>query len=142
MFYIIPFGIAAWIFGLIPIDRKSKKSAAATLARCKRTLHEENTKILIFAEGTRNRNKGLLPFKTGAFRLAIEAQVPIIPMVFSPYYFVDLKAKTVDTGHSVMQVLPPIPTKGLTLADTNDLLERTWNVMLAEYKNLGAEVSK
>jgi lysophosphatidate acyltransferase len=140
MFYIIPFGIAAWIFGLIPIDRKSKKSATATLARCKRTLHDENAKILMFAEGTRNRNDGLLPFKTGAFRLAIEAQVPIIPMVFSPYYFIDRKANTVAPGHSIMQVLGPISTNGLTLADTNDLMERTRDVMLAEYGKLQVEV--
>lgn len=48
----------------------------------------------IFPEGTRNKNvlkSGLLPFKKGAFRIAIENQVPILPIVYSPYYFINEK---------------------------------------------------
>lgn len=40
----------------------------------------------------------LLPFKKGAFQMAVMAQVPIIPVVFSPYYFIDRKKHIFDTG--------------------------------------------
>lgn len=46
----------------------------------------------MFPEGTRNKNpEKLLPFKKGAFRVAICCQIPIVPVVYSPYYFIDGK---------------------------------------------------
>lgn len=50
---------------------------------------EGKTKIWIYPEGTRNNKGGFLPFKKGAFFMAIEAQVPIIPVVIAPYYYMD-----------------------------------------------------
>ena len=48
----------------------------------------------MFPEGTRNSSRtSLLPFKKGAFRVAITCQVPILPVVYSPYYFIDDKKK-------------------------------------------------
>lgn len=58
-------------------------------------------KLVMFPEGTRNRNgETLLPFKKGAFRMAIEAQIPIIPVVYSPYYFINSERKTFYRGKS------------------------------------------
>jgi lysophosphatidate acyltransferase len=135
-FYFPPFGITGITHGLIPIDRKNQKSAAATLERCKRVLHDVKAKILMFPEGTRNGGTNMLPFKTGAFRLAIEAQVPIIPVVISPYAFINFQQNTARPGRVTIQVLEPISTVGLTLADSNDLMERTRNKILAEYEIL------
>jgi 1-acyl-sn-glycerol-3-phosphate acyltransferase len=51
---------------------------------------EFQVKIWLFPEGTRNKNyTKMLPFKKGAFAMAISAQVPVIPVVFSPYYFIN-----------------------------------------------------
>lgn len=57
------------------------------------------TKIWLFPEGTRNKDfTELLPFKKGAFNIAVAAQVPIIPVVFSPYYFINRKKYIFDKG--------------------------------------------
>jgi lysophosphatidate acyltransferase len=96
--YVFPFGPASWLAGIVFIDRKNKKSAFATLARCKKLMNDLKVKILMFPEGTRNQNGSFLPFKKGAFHMAIETQSPIIPLVVSPYYFIDHKKKVFDKG--------------------------------------------
>lgn len=57
------------------------------------------TKIWLFPEGTRNKDfTKFLPFKKGAFAMAVHAQVPIIPVVFSPYYFINNKKYIFNRG--------------------------------------------
>jgi 1-acyl-sn-glycerol-3-phosphate acyltransferase len=75
------------VFGLIArgatviVDRSSGESRKRSLDKLKKTL-AEGISILLFAEGTQNRSKEILqPFKDGAFRLAIDTQMPVLPMV-------------------------------------------------------------
>lgn len=55
-------------------------------------------KLLLFPEGKRHANSKLMPFKKGAFHLAIESQTPIQPVVVSKYYFLNDKKKKFDSG--------------------------------------------
>lgn len=55
-------------------------------------------KMWVFPEGTRNNTGNILPFKKGAFHVAIAAQVPILPVIFSSYYFLDNKKKEFESG--------------------------------------------
>lgn len=76
----IPFFGTAWkAAGHISIDRSNRQKAIASLRQAGRKIREENSTVIIFAEGTRSRTGELLPFKKGAFTLALEAAVPIIP---------------------------------------------------------------
>lgn len=93
LFYILPFGPAAWLCGLRYIDRSSTKAAYQTLENVKRVMIQGRTKILIYPEGTRDPHPGFVQFKKGAFITAIQAQVPIIPMVIAPYYYMDTIAE-------------------------------------------------
>jgi hypothetical protein len=64
----------------------------------------QQTKLWMFPEGTRNSSRtSLLPFKKGAFRVAITCQVPILPVVYSPYYFIDDKKKCF--GRGMMEII-------------------------------------
>jgi 1-acyl-sn-glycerol-3-phosphate acyltransferase len=83
---LIPF-IDIWIslLGGLFIDRKHPRKALKTISRGARRL-KSGGGVLIFPEGHRSRNEGLLPFHPGSFKLATQAVVPIVPMAISGSY--------------------------------------------------------
>ena len=67
----------------------------------------------------------MLPFKKGAFNIAIRAQIPVIPIVFSSYLQFYSKEKRYyhDNGEVIAEVLDPIPTKGVSFIYKNIFIE-------------------
>ncbi|XP_066905158.1 1-acyl-sn-glycerol-3-phosphate acyltransferase alpha [Halyomorpha halys] len=140
--YAIPFGPIAWLSGVVFIDREKRALAINNLKSAAKVLKKKRSKLWIFPEGTRNKEaKSTLPFKNGAFRTAIESQVPIIPLVYSPYSFIDSKNKTFSKGKIIMSVLEPISTEGLTIDDLEPLKERVHKLMSDEYQRLKEETA-
>jgi 1-acyl-sn-glycerol-3-phosphate acyltransferase len=112
------------------VDRSSAESRKKSMDRLKKILND-GTSILLFAEGTQNRSKEpLQPFKDGAFRIAIDTQEPILPMVvvgagpLMPPGTIRLKP-----GRIKIIVAPEIPTQGLMSSDQGTLKQRTFDVM-------------
>lgn len=96
---------------------------------------KHNQSVYMFPEGTRSYYKepGLLPFKKGAFHLAVQAGVPVVPVVVQCYsHVLHLKSWTFKGGDIKVKVLKPIETKGLTAADVEDLTRDTREKMLKE----------
>lgn len=91
IFYFWPFGPSAWLCNVQYIDRTNRKSCISTLQQVCSNIINDRLRVFFYPEGTRNHGHGMLPFKKGAFTTAIQAQVPIIPMVIAPYYFMDSK---------------------------------------------------
>ena len=87
--------------------------------------------ILIFTEGTQNRTKEVLqPFYDGAFRIAIETQQPILPMVIlNAGNLMPAGTLQAKPGKIKIVVNPEIPTEGLTLQDVQELKQRTFDRM-------------
>lgn len=136
LFWVWPFGLGAWLGGVVFIDRVHPAKAHQQLARASRLI-ADNTKLWLFPEGTRNKNPSeFLPFKKGAFRVAITCQAPIFPVVFSPYYMVDSSTKYFGSGKIIIAALPPIPTQGLGAEDVDELMERTRRVMAEAHKKI------
>ncbi|XP_059049319.1 1-acyl-sn-glycerol-3-phosphate acyltransferase beta-like [Achroia grisella] len=141
IFYVWPFGLAAYLAGVVFIDRSKTKYAYDALKVTSDVMVNKKTKIWLFPEGTRNKDySGMLPFKKGAFNMAVAAQVPIIPAVFSPYYFINKKKHIFNKGHVIIQFLDPEPTTGLTMEDVPDLIEKIHTKMMAVYKDLEKEI--
>ncbi|NXC17050.1 PLCA acyltransferase, partial [Corythaeola cristata] len=135
--YMGTFGIACWLSGFIFIDRKKREESIATLTEVAHSLHKENYSVLIFPEGTRNHGGSMLPFKRGAFQLAVKAQVPIIPVVISSYYsFYSQKEKRFTPGKSIIQILPEVETLGLGPDDVPNLTEQVRDSMLTVYQEI------
>jgi 1-acyl-sn-glycerol-3-phosphate acyltransferase len=82
----IPF-LNIWILllGGLFIDRKSPRRALKTINRGVRHI-EKGGSMLIFPEGTRSQGRGLLPFRQGSFKLALESALPVIPVAISGSY--------------------------------------------------------
>jgi 1-acyl-sn-glycerol-3-phosphate acyltransferase len=68
--------------GYIPLRRGDKQSAAQMMDACRATLRD-GTSIMMFPEGTRSRTGALQAFKPGAFALALETGVPVLPIVLT-----------------------------------------------------------
>jgi 1-acyl-sn-glycerol-3-phosphate acyltransferase len=75
----VPFlGWVIWLAGFIFIDRRDQAAARRSLARAAERIRAGQS-IVAFPEGTRSLDGRLLPFKMGAFALAFEAGVPVVP---------------------------------------------------------------
>lgn len=115
----------------ILVDRNSSKSRFEVFQRAQKRL-SQSLSICIFPEGGVPDDESLLldEFKDGAFRLAIDHQIPIVPMAFA-----DNKKRFSFTffsgspGRMRAKVLPFIPTKGLTQEDKKALKDKTWEVI-------------
>lgn len=126
--------VMGWMMQLawdIPVRRTERGSRAEALTACRQRLRN-GVSVMIFPEGTRSRTDELLPFKDGAFRLAVEAQVPILPLVVAGTRGAIAKGSWIF-GRSVAEVraLEPIPTAGLTVADVPALRDRVRELIIA-----------
>ncbi|MCB0351141.1 MAG: 1-acylglycerol-3-phosphate O-acyltransferase [Bdellovibrionales bacterium] len=117
------FGWVFWLSGHLLVERKDFTKAMSTMGEAQEAIEKRGVSIWLFPEGTRSEGRGLLPFKKGAFHLAIDAQVPIVPIVASAY-FGKLNLNKPNAGTVTVEALPPIETKGKTKDDVDDLLNQ------------------
>ncbi|XP_045542601.1 1-acyl-sn-glycerol-3-phosphate acyltransferase alpha [Papilio machaon] len=136
------FGFGAWLSGLVFIDRLKSDKARRLMKQATDRVIREKTKLWIFPEGARYNNGNIQPFKKGAFYLAIDAQVPIMPVVFSQYYFLDNETKTFEPGKVVITTLPPISTKGMTRNDLENLSEMARQKMIEVFNESSKDLVK
>lgn len=121
------------------IDRTNRQNARAAFDGAAKTMRNDRQSVFIFAEGTRSyaTKAELLPFKKGAFHLAVQAGVPIVPVVVGNYSNVlNLRKKVFTGGKIPVKVLPAIQTTGMTPADVDKLTEATREAMLEELVKL------
>ena len=121
----------------ILVDRNNPKSRREVFARAQSKL-SQGLSVCIFPEGGVPDDESVLldSFKDGAFRLAIDHQIPIAPMTFH-----DNKARFSYTflsgspGKMRVQVHKTIPTENLGLDDKRMLNKKVRNVILSELEN-------
>ncbi len=119
--------LVGWMMRLagdIRLVRGDKASAADALEQSRDRL-DKRVSVMIFPEGTRSKTGELQPFKDGAFRLAIEAGAPILPLAVSGTRDALIKHDwRFGYSKAEVRVLEPISTEGLSPADVGDLRER------------------
>ncbi|XP_045878228.1 1-acyl-sn-glycerol-3-phosphate acyltransferase beta isoform X2 [Meles meles] len=76
LIFLGPVGLIMYLGGIFFINRQHSRTAVTVMADVGERMVRENLKVWIYPEGTRNDNGDLLPFKKGAFYLAIQTQFP------------------------------------------------------------------
>lgn len=119
--------------GYIPLVRGKRSSVEEAMERCRFWLRR-GVSVLLYPEGTRSPDGSVREFKPGAFRLAIETGVPILPIALG--HTADMLPKnsfffTHKKDSMKLLVGDPIPVDGLTLDDVDALAERTRQAIIA-----------
>lgn len=117
------FGALYWASGNILINRNNSKKAIATIDQVVASMKSTGLSIWMFPEGSRSRGRGWLPFKRGAFHAAVQAGVPIIPVVCSNTHE-QVHLNRWNNGRVIVEMLPPISTEGLKETDVVHLMHQ------------------
>ncbi len=115
-------GVACEKIGHIYIDRSDKKTALHSLNEAKKRIRD-GTSVIFFAEGTRSRTGQMGEFKKGAFFMALDLGIPILPITINGTGKI-LPPGTIDLfpGRATMEIHRPIAVDGYTLENMGDLM--------------------
>lgn len=124
----IPFvGTACEYAGHIMVDRSSKASIRQTMHNAEKTLRG-GMSLVVFPEGTRCKNGRMQPFKRGAFMLAEELSLPVVPLTIDGAF--DLLPKdsiNVHPGKVTLTIHPPITPPDNGKYDLDQLIKESYN---------------
>jgi 1-acyl-sn-glycerol-3-phosphate acyltransferase len=125
LFHLPIVGLLMRFGGDIPLQRGSGDSVRTMLDECRRTL-AAGMSVMIFPEGTRSPNGALLPFKNGAFELAVSMKAPILPIAVAGTRECRPKgSQWFGSAKATAQVLEPIETTALGADDVAAVREQT-----------------
>jgi len=116
--------------GYISIDRSNRQSAFRSLAMAAEAIRN-GTSVMIFPEGTRSTDGMLLPYKKGGFVMAVDAGVPIVPVVIAGTHAIMPKGRLLIRRQWVhVHVGAPIETSAFTRKSKDDLMTKVRAAML------------
>lgn len=126
--------------GYVEVDRRNRDRAISAYAKAARQIRERGTIVTVYPEGTRSPDGTILPFKKGPFHLALEAQVPIVPIAVDGAQLALRKHSLRLYGHPIRVVVgKPIETKDF--ADREALLRTTRLAILDLHRQAGGAPS-
>lgn len=118
------FGLAMRKAGYIGVDREDPKEAILSMRKAGEKL-KSGASLVVFPEGTRSVDGRLLPFKRGAFNLAIKSGCDIVPLaICNSYLIVSKGSLKVNRGGFEMAIGKPISTNGYTKKDIFQLIDK------------------
>lgn len=135
LFYIPIFGWSMWLAGFVPITRGAGKKARDSLRQAVKRV-KNGRSVILFPEGTRSPDGQIHAFKSGAFIMAIESGLPILPVVIRGTHRAGPKQAIRVYPHPVELIIgPPISSAGLNPKERYELREQTRNTMLEMFES-------
>ena len=130
MFKVPVLGGAMRAIHMVETDRRLGPTAQRALNQQVTTVVTEGLSLMIFPEGTRSDSHEMLPFKKGAFRIAVDNAMPVVPVTivgtleaWKPH------SKLINGGRVRLVIHDPIPTVDLDRNRLNDLRDRVWSIV-------------
>jgi 1-acyl-sn-glycerol-3-phosphate acyltransferase len=125
--------------GMVFVDRSNRTRAVESLRRAGEQIRA-GASILMFPEGTRSRDRRILPFKKGPFALALEAKVPIVPVAIEGSgQVLPANAWTVSPGTIRVKVGRPISTEGRSNDEREALAREVREAMIRLHREIGGQ---
>jgi 1-acyl-sn-glycerol-3-phosphate acyltransferase len=130
-------GVACARLGHIYIDRSNRQAAMAAIDDAKRSLRP-GTSVLFFPEGTRSRDGSLCAFKKGAFHMAIDLGLPILPVtILGTRRILPPDSTDLKPGRARLVFHPPVPVDGRSREDIPDLMAEVRDAVAAPFGPAG-----
>ncbi len=135
LFRIPIFGWAIYIAGHISLDRGKGRKALKSLRKASERIKKMKLSIIVYPEGTRSPDGEVKSFKKGAFRLALETGLPILPVsIIGSLNIMAKDSLKVNKGEIKVIIGKPIVNENLKKADLKNLSEITRNVIIRNIK--------
>lgn len=126
----IPFvGKASEIAGHVFVDQSNLKSMKETITKAEAQLTKDSS-MVIFPEGARTKTGKMGRFKRGAFLIAKEMNLPIVPVtVNGPYDLMKIKTYLINPCKLELIVHEPISTEGLTDDNMSEFINKCTEIV-------------
>ncbi len=136
--YKIPiFGRAMRSIGMVETDRQARAAAHRKINEQVARVVEMGRSLIVYPEGTRSRDGELHEFKKGAFRIAIDNGMPVLPVAIAGLYEIwPPESKIIRRGRAKMVFHEPIPTAGLGSDDIDALRSRVHEIVGATHERI------
>ncbi len=140
LLYVPIFGLFYYLCGHLLINRKDKVGSKKMINSLSNFLKNNQLSLWIMPEGTRNKGKGILPFKKGPFHLAIGSGLPIVPVCISTYTN-SFDLNKWRAGTILIEPLDAISVEGLGSEDVTPLLEKSRQILINGIDKLDQEIT-
>jgi 1-acyl-sn-glycerol-3-phosphate acyltransferase len=140
IFKIPIFGAGIRAIGIIPVDRKAgvQRGLNEDVAE---ELHRGHS-VIVYPEGTRSRDREIMPFKKGAFHFAVQNQMDIVPVTVHGTWEAWPPGSWITyRSHAECVIHHPISVAGLNRSDVDDLRDRVRNVITGTYEVLRSDAA-
>ncbi len=134
LFKIPVFGWALWACGNISIDREKREKGVKSIEKAIRHIKKYGFSILLYPEGTRSEDGEMLPFKKGAFVLAIKLKMQIVPVtILGSRAVMPKHSFKMNSGRIHMIINKPVNTENMTYNNRKDLLTDIENTIKNQF---------
>jgi len=132
LFYYPFIGWNMWLNGYISIVRTRGRSKLMMMDKAASSVRKGNS-VMLFPEGTRTHDGNIQPFKTGAFRLALETKSPILPVAIKgTYEAIRKNSLLIHKNYGLkVTVLDPIPYEVFAGSEPKDIAARVHDLIKA-----------